>query len=216
MDLRGERMIPRGLAGFAGLKIKKLEQLNILRKQAAEGLTAEIRTVLRNPRILGQFIEQRSPWLNRQLLSAASNISEPFLVGMGLKVEKLNEESIEVTLPAVWKNRAQNSRVHVAALITLGEFASRLFWEHHLDLRSTELEAEKIEFISHRSPSGDLRGVFRISEGERESVLRHLREHGTSEVGSSVSIYDASERLVCEIDVAWRFFRQLSLPERGF
>ncbi|MES2964241.1 MAG: DUF4442 domain-containing protein [Bdellovibrionota bacterium] len=175
------------------------------------GLAEQLKALARNPRSLGAKIEIHSPWLSRHFLGAASNFVEPFLVGMGLKVENLGEEIIEVSLPGHWRNQGEGGIVHNGALSSLGEFASRLYWEHHLDLRGPELFAKHVDLRSLTRARGDLRGVFRWSVASREEIQLRLRAGGEADANVTVSVYDASEKLVAEVDVEWSFTRQLSL-----
>jgi hypothetical protein len=106
-----------------------------------ESLRADLKTFARHPRSVGALIESRSAWLNRKFLGAASNLVEPFLVGMGFSVASLTEDAVEVTMPGFLRNQGEVGQIHNAALAALGEFAARIFWEHHLDLRRQELRA---------------------------------------------------------------------------
>lgn len=175
------------------------------------GLAEQLKAIARNPRSLGAKIESRSPWLSRQFLGAASNFVEPFLVGMGLKVETLGEEIVEVSLPGHWRNQGEGGVIHNGALASLGEFTSRLYWEHHLDLRGPELYARHVELRSLTRARGDLRGVFRWSVASREEIQHRLRSSGEADANVTVSVYDSSGKLVAEVDVQWSITRQLSL-----
>ncbi len=182
-----------------------------VRKLSPE-LLEDLKTFARHPRSVGALIEARSSWLNRKFLGAASNIVEPFLVGMGLSVASLNEDSVEVTMPGFIRNQAEAGVIHNAALSALGEFAARLFWEHHLDLRRSELRVRSISLRSLARASGSMRGVFRFQVSEREAVFHRLRSEGSSAADSTVSIYDSAGRLVAEVEIGWDFSKQLSLP----
>jgi acyl-coenzyme A thioesterase PaaI-like protein len=195
----------KGLAQRVGQKV--LEQ--------APAVVEELRALARNPRALGTWLEGRSPWLNRQFLGAASNLIEPFTLGMGLKVEHLSEDSIEASLPGGWKNRGEGGAVHSAALSALGEFAVRLFWEHHLDLRHSEVEVERVQVRILSRPFGDLKGVFRLPEADREAILHRLRADGEVNVETQTHIYDRDGRLIAEVDGEWRLKRQLALGAAG-
>lgn len=175
------------------------------------GLADQLRSFAKNPRALGAKIESHSPWLSRRFLGAASNFVEPFLVGMGLSVETLGEEIAEVKLPGHWRNQGEGGVVHNGALSALGEFTSRLYWEHHLDLRGPELYAKHVELRSLARARGDLRGVFRWSVASREEIQHRLRSTGEADAHATVSVYDDAGKLVAEIEIDWSITRQLSL-----
>lgn len=176
-----------------------------------ESLRADLKTFVRHPRSVGALIESRSAWLNRKFLGVASNLVEPFLVGMGFSVASLTEDAVEVTMPGFLRNQGEVGVIHNAALAALGEFAARIFWEHHLDLHRQELRASSVRVRVLARAMGAMRAVFRFPVGEREAVLHALRLKGSAETESIVSIYDSDGRLVAEVEVAWEFARQLAL-----
>lgn len=189
-------------------KFDKLSDLNIAN---LSNLIESVKTFARHPRAVGALIESRSAWLNRKFLGAASNLVEPFIVGMGLSITALNEDSTEVTMPGFIRNQGEVGSIHNAALSALGEFAARIFWEHHLDLRRSELRARRVALRSITRASGPMRGVFRFPVSDREAVLHSLRANGSAEADSTVSIYDVNGLLVAEVEIGWDFSRQLSL-----
>lgn len=171
----------------------------------------ELKSIAKHPRSAGAYLESRSPWLNRKFLGVASNLIEPFLIGMGLNVRAIREDAVEVLLPGVWRNQGENGEVHSAAVTAAGEFASRLFWEHHLDLRRSELRVERTETRFLQVPRGDLTVVFRCSVADREETLLRLRADGHARHDGSASVYDRGERLCAEIEISWVFERGIAL-----
>ena len=138
-------------------------------------------------------------------------MTEPFVVGMGLRIAQLSEELIEVKLPGGWRNQAVDGKLHPGALVTLGEFATRHFWEHHLDLRSSELSLAQLEMRTFGRPQGTVQAVYRVLVSEREKYLHRLRSDGLVEVESHVAIYDDLSKLVAQIEIHWRIAKQLTL-----
>jgi Domain of unknown function (DUF4442) len=175
------------------------------------GLTEQLKTFARHPRSVGALIESRNAWLNRKFLGAASNLVEPFLVGMGLSIASLTEDSAEITMPGFIRNQGEAGAIHNAALAALGEFAARIFWEHHLDLQRSELQATSVSTKLMTRAQGPMRAVFRYPVSEREGVLLTLRSETYAEAESLVSIYDALGKLVAEVEIEWRFSRRLAL-----
>ena len=177
----------------------------------AEKLRQELSAIAAHPRSLAARLETQSPWLSRQFLGAASNFVEPFLVAMGLSIASFDEDLVAVILPGHWRNQGEGGEIHNSALTALGEFASRLYWEHHLGLRGPELRARVVTLRLLSRATGDLRGVFRWTVAQREEIQLRLRAAGQAEASALVSIYDASERLVAEVDIEWLLSRQLAL-----
>jgi hypothetical protein len=176
-----------------------------------ESFREDLKMFARHPRSVGTLIESRSLWLNRKFLGAASNLVEPFIVGMGFSVASLSEDSVEVTMPGFLRNQGEMGVIHNSALSALGEFSARLFWEHHLDLRRQELRARSVSLRLIARAMGPMRAVFRFSVSEREAVLHHLRAETSADAESTVSVYDSDGRLVAEVEIGWEFSRQLTL-----
>jgi hypothetical protein len=194
----------------------KLEDLRHIAERLREmspGLVEEIKAVIRHPRLISARIEERSPWLSRRFLGVASNVIEPFLVGMGLRVERLEEELVEVFLPGWWRNQGEAGAIHTGALAALGEFTSRLFWEHHLDLRRSEASVTSLQVRPLMRAKGDLRALVRYEISEREAALHRLRRDKVAVVESQAAIYDSQGRLVAQVETEWRLEKTLALGE---
>ena len=190
---------------------KKNQGLRKLGEKNLSERLEELKNLVRHPRSLGNWIEEKSPWLNRRFLGVASNILEPFLVGMGLKVERLGEEVSEVSMPGSWRNQGGGGINHTAALVALGEFTVRLFWEYHLDVRHNEIETSRVEMRTLVKPVGDMKAVFRLPVAEREAILHHIRSEGVSTVETQTLIYDTQGRLIAEVEIEWALRKQLAL-----
>lgn len=189
-------------------RLERLAQEFITRSPA---LVDEVRTFARHPRLLGSWLEERSPWLGRQFLGVASNLAEPFTLGMGLQVERIGEDIVEILMSGGWRNQGEGGVVHTAALSVLGEVVVRLFWEHHLDLRNCEAEPREVHVRVLARPFGQMKGVFRLPETDRESILHRLRSDGAINAETQTLIYDRDGRLVAEVTIEWRINRQLRL-----
>lgn len=180
-------------------------------KAALPGAAGQVKHYLEHPQELASLIEEKSPGLGKGILSAASNILEPFAAGMGLHVAKLEEGLVEVVLPDWWRNRDAGGDVHRGAVTVLGEFAARIFWERHLDLRHANMQVKQIQVKYFKKAQSDLRAVFQISEAERESLLFQLRSRGEVEAESDVKIFDRKEQLVAQVQVDWQFYKAKEL-----
>ena len=176
-----------------------------------------LKNVLQNPRQLGDLLEEQVPWLNetvkREILSAASKLADPYLVGMGVRILNLNEERAEIKLPHNWKN-SQNigGSVHVGALCTVSELASRLLWEKHLPPALTSAQIQRLEANFLRPAVRDVRAICHLPESDREALLFKLRSSSETLFDHTVQVYDSEEQLVAEVSVEWKFRQQASLP----
>lgn len=174
-------------------------------------LIDELKTVARHPRRLRFLLDRHVPRLSRRFLGAASNWTEPFTIGMGFRVEKLGEDAVEVRMPGGWRNQGDGGVVHSSALSALGEFAVRLYWESHLDLRHAGAQSSRVQVRVLSRPVGAMRGVFRLPVADREAILHRLRADNRADIETQTRIYDRDGRLVAEVDVDWQLSRQLAL-----
>jgi acyl-coenzyme A thioesterase PaaI-like protein len=162
-------------------------------------------------RSFGLLLDERSPWLGRHFLGAASKWAEPFTVGMGFKVQKIGEDAVEVRLPGKWRNQGAGGVVHSAALAALGEFAVRLYWEHHLDVRHSGVESKRMQVRILSRPVGEMKAVFRLPVVDREAILHRLRTQQHVDTETQVHVYDSAGRLIAEVDADWFLCRRLTL-----
>ena len=194
------------LGGLSVLKVAAEEML-----EHSPIRVEEVRELIRRPRTFGAWLELKSPRLGRHFMGVASNLTEPFTLGMGFRVERLAEDAIEVLLPGGWRNQGEDGAIHSAALCALGETTVRLFWEAHLDLQDIEMRSRRVQARKLGEAVGEVRGVFRLPEADREAILHELRAEPTCDVESQTLVYDRDGRLVAEIDVDWHLRRRLRL-----
>ena len=200
-----------GLGNLRSRFFDVADRVRQLTQEISPIVIEEVRQFAKHPRSIGNLLEAKSPWLNRQFLGVASNLIEPFLVGMGLKVERLGEEVVEVKMPGMWRNQGDGGDIHNGALLSLGEFAVRLFWEYHLDVRRNEIQTKRVQLRTLVRATGDMKAVFRLPVSEREAILHRIRADGFASIETQTFIYDPNGRLVAEVEVDWELRRQLSL-----
>ena len=183
---------------------------NVVKEQVRANLP-EIRAWVENPQRIGVLLEEHSPWLSRKFLSAASNLVDPFVIGMGIQIDVLNEEQVSVRLPNRWRNRAALSKVHVGALLTVAEFAGRVYWERHVHFRQAVLRVARINSSFFKETDSDITAVFKISEADREAALFRFRSENEVKFETEVALYDCKEQLVSQVQVEWSLIRRLVL-----
>jgi hypothetical protein len=130
---------------------------------------------------------------------------------MGLKVSRFTGDAIEVSLPAGWRNRGEGGRIHSGAIAALGESTVRMYWDFHLDLKISDVEARRVSMQVLTSPESDLKAVFRLPEVDREAILHRLRVDRSLSLETRTLIYDSVDRLVAEVDIDWHLSRRLTL-----
>ncbi len=189
-------------------------------------LRTEVSLIRKHPGAIGPWLETTpligtslKRFLTLPLLSVASKISHPFTLPLGLKIENLSEEVVEVTLPLRWNTRGgKDGAAHPGAVATLGEFCSRLFFEYQLDLKSIVLESRDVQLRFLGKPSVNsprLLGIFRLPEADREATLLELRRTGHVEFETETQIYDAKGLRIAEVEVTWKLTQRLALGPGG-
>lgn len=187
----------------------KLLELKELAQSLSAGLQTQVQDLLNNPRKVTALLEEKSPRLSRELLSVASNITDPFVVGMGLQITKLQDDLVEVSLPQRWKNLAEGGEFHTGALCTLAEFTSKVYWSRHA--ASSHKRVQKIEAQILQPARGNLIARYSLSSSEREGFLFKLRTERAPIIDSLIKIYDSQEKLIAEVTIDWQFASQLAL-----
>lgn len=193
----------------------KLLQLKELAQTLGSGLQSQVQEWINNPQKVAALIEEKSPRLSRELLSVASNITDPFVVGMGLQISKLEEDLVEVVLPQRWKNLADGGEYHKGALCTLAEFTSKLYWNRHLNALAARGKVRRLEANFLQQGKGNLVAKYSLSSAEREAFLFRLRTEQEPVIDALVKIYDSQEKLVAEVAIDWQFAAQLALGSGG-
>lgn len=191
------------------LELKQLAQA--LAGHVSGGLQSQIHDLMNNPQKISALIEEKSPRLSRELLSVASNITDPFVVGMGLQISKLEEDLVEVTLPQRWKNLSESGDFHTGALCTLAEFTSKVYWDRHLSSQAAWRRVKRLDAQILQSPRGNLISRYSLSSAEREAFLFKLRTEQEPVIDALVKIYDSQEKLIAEVMIDWQFSAQLAL-----
>jgi len=183
--------------------------------QAWPQMQVYLESGLKNPeqttRLLGQWLEEVSPWLSRQALGAASNLSEPFVAGMGLSVERLDDDGITCVLPNRWRNQGLQGEIHHGAIAALAEACFRIFWNRHLGGSAAPVDIRCIQSRFHSKSRGELRATLKTSESEVEALLFRLRSEGQVEWTSLIQIFDEEARLAAEVSVEAKVERRAEL-----
>ena len=193
-------------------KLQELKQLaQALAKNVTGGLQSQLQDLINNPQKVAALIEEKSPRLSRELLSVASNMTDPFVVGMGLQISKLEEDLVEVTLPQRWKNLTDSGDFHTGALCTLAEFTSKIYWDRHLSSSAARRRVRKLDAQILQTPRGNLVARYSLSSSEREAFMFKLRTEQEPMIDALVKIYDSQDKLIAEVTIDWQFAAQLAL-----
>jgi hypothetical protein len=150
---------------------------------------------------IAQALESATPALSRAFMGAASSLTTPFTVGMGLSLARLDETGCTATLPDWWRNRDDSGGAHFGAVAALVEFAVRSYWWRHSDPAATEIALTRFEWRHAGAARGVLRAELAIDEAEREEALSQARRERLSEVTHRVRVFDKAGQLAALVEV---------------
>lgn len=131
-----------------------------------------------DPKQLVHLLEEQSPWLAKKLLSLASGVVEPHLLGRGLKIEEWTGERVGLKLPHRPLRKMTSAELSVTSLVGMGEFAMRLYWDRYIDLVHCQLEIKKTELeLTHPVRRG-VCARLELTHSVREQLLFEMNRLG--------------------------------------
>lgn len=128
----------------------------------------------------------------------------PYNAPHQFKVEKVNDESLEVSIPFIRKNKNHINGVHACALATLCEYISGLSLARALPPENYRLILQTIHVDYHYQGKTKLFARFGIDEQELEAIKSALKAKDALLKEYSVSIYDTSENHICTGVITWQ------------
>ncbi len=159
------------------------------------------------------WIEQRSSIAHKIFLTASAVAFDPMSLARGFIVTKSDPESLVVLMPALPTNLALDSSLHLGALNSLAEFASRQLWMKSVDFSSCKITLVGIETKLFSSELRRVEARVRLEVADREALLFELRKLRKMETSLAVPIFDSDNRLVAEVNTQWLLqLETLALP----
>lgn len=164
---------------------------------------------------IAAFVEDLAPVRSRVALGTALSYLRPFSAGLGLRVARLSDRTVEVMLPAKARNLNEHGVFHEGVLIAAATEAVKILWTRHAPLGEFEIETRGATLKVHRGSDQDLRGRAELSESVREGVLSQLRQTRRADVEMDLRYFDGSEHLIAEATFSLRLKHtpQLEAPE---
>lgn len=161
------------------------------------------------------FVEDLAPVRSRVALGTALSYLRPLSAGLGLRVARLSDRTVEIVLPAKPRNLNENGAIHEGVLTAAATEAVKLIWTRHAPLGEFEIEVRSVALKIHRASPQDLRGRAELAETIREGVLSQLRQTRRADAEIDLRFFDSSEHLVAEATFALRLKHtpQLESPE---
>ena len=128
----------------------------------------------------------------------------PYNAPHRLKVEKVNDESLEVSIPFIRKNKNHINGIHACALATLCEYISGLSLARALPPENYRLILQTIHVDYHYQGKTKLHTRFGIDEKELMEIKSTIKEKDSIVKEYSVSIYDTSQNHICTGIITWQ------------
>jgi acyl-coenzyme A thioesterase PaaI-like protein len=138
----------------------------------------------------------------RELLTRAV----PFNRVLGVQVEDVEPERVEVLLPEAEERRNHVGTVHAAAQFGLGEAtAGAMVVTAFEDLQAAGFVplAAEAHITYRRAARGTLRGVARLSREEQERIRTDVRVQGRARFDIPVELFDSSGEVTTVLTVSW-------------
>ena len=152
-----------------------------------------------SPTDFAALIENISPSSSNNVLSFALEFIRPFTLGMGLKIARLSDTQVEVTIPFRTKNLTENNEIDESVCTTAAIEGVRNLWRRHAPLGHLELRVLEMRFKKHRLLNGPCRARMELSEAAREKVLTQLRRQRVTECENNIALFDEKDQKVAEI-----------------
>ena len=128
----------------------------------------------------------------------------PYNAPHRFKVEKVNEESLEVSIPFIKKNKNHINGIHACALATLCEYISGLSLARALPPENYRLILQTIHVDYLYQGKTKLFARFGIDEQKLNEIKSALKENDAVVKEYSVSVYDISENHICTGKITWQ------------
>ena len=128
----------------------------------------------------------------------------PYNAPHRFKVEKVNEESLEVSIPFIKKNKNHINGIHACALATLCEYISGLSLARALPPENYRLILQTIHVDYLYQGKTKLFARFGIDEQKLNEIKSALKENDAVVKEYSVSVYDTAENHICTGKITWQ------------
>lgn len=148
---------------------------------------------------LAALIENVSPKVSQSVLSYALDFIRPHTLGMGLKIARLSDTQVEVTIPFRTRNLTENHEIDESVCTAAAIEGARCLWLRHAPIGQLSFSVVEMRFKKFRPLHGPCRARMELSEVTREKVLVDLRRRQFSECTNSISLFDDKDQNVAEI-----------------
>ena len=152
-----------------------------------------------SPADFAALVENVSPKASQGILSYALDFIRPLALGMGLKIARLSDTQVEVSIPFRAKNLTENGEIDESVCTAAAIEGARSLWRRHAPMGHLQLSVLELRFKKHRLIQSACRARMELSESSREKVLAQLRRHRVSECENNISFFDDKDQKIAEI-----------------
>ena len=129
----------------------------------------------------------------------------PFNKPHGIKVSKINDYSIETSIPYKRKNFNHIKGIHACALTTCAEFASGFLLLTRLDQKKYRLIMQDIAMTYHYQAKTDIVAKFSITDDWLETkILDPLKNETSVYIKCEIELFDKSNNHVATGHTNWQ------------
>ncbi len=186
-------------APFLPSALKNLAQKNLAKAETEIRRWLQDRGLPISPADLAALIENVSPAASQGVLSYALDFIRPLALGMGLKIARLSDTQVEVSIPFRLKNQTENHEMDESVCTVAAIEAARNLWRRHAPMGNLEIRVLEMRFKKHRLIQESCRARMELSEALREKVLAQLRRQRVSECENNIALFDDKDQKVAEI-----------------
>ncbi len=153
--------------------------------------------------------------IQKKVINYANDFLGGQWMGMGMEIEKLDDEEVGLRLPYRLRNKDIQGGVHTAALYTLAEYTNRLYWHRHIDSKNTKFRVKQVEAEFFERAFSEVYSRLRLDASEREARLFRLRKEKKIDTEIYIDLYDSYQKRVAQFEFEIEFIHasQEALPE---
>lgn len=138
------------------------------------------------------------------LLNIALRWIIPFNAPHRFKIEKVEAESLRISMPFSRKNKNHINSIHACALATLCEYISGLSLARALPPEQFRLILQSIQMTYHYQGKTKVHAEFGISDAALNTMKTALKNKDALIQEYSVSVYDISKNHICTGVIIWQ------------
>ena len=139
--------------------------------------------------------------LSQAIVSYASEVLEPQLFGLGIRIEKMEDELVLALLPYTWRNKTRHGYFRTTSVVALLELVLQVFWEQHLNNTQLRVRISQLELDCTNLPQHNLYCQLSMANQEREVIEYSLLGRGKVEIEQSLLLFGVNHTNCSNVDI---------------